>query len=86
MLGLRDSDDGSIFNLAQEQNWILVTKDEDFVERCLGASGAPQVVWLRIGNCTNLRLFSILEPLWAEILKRLENGELLIEVRERFVK
>lgn len=32
-LGLRDSDDGSIFNLAHEQRWILVTKDEDFVER-----------------------------------------------------
>lgn len=84
-LGLRDSDDGSIFNLAQEQEWILVTKDEDFVERCLGVAGAPQVVWLRIGNCTNPRLFTILEPLWAEIVKKLENGDSLIEVRERFV-
>ena len=84
-LGLRDSDDGSIFNLAQEQAWILVTKDEDFVERCLGVADAPQVVWLRIGNCTNPRLFMILEPLWTEIVKKLENGDLLIEVRERFV-
>lgn len=84
-LGFRDSDDGSIFNLALEQDWILVTKDEDFVERCLGVVGPPQVVWLRIGNCTNPRLFTILEPLWGEIVKKLENGDSLIEVRERFV-
>ena len=44
-LGLRESDDGSIFNFAREQQWILVTKDEDFVERCLGVGDAPQVVW-----------------------------------------
>jgi predicted nuclease of predicted toxin-antitoxin system len=84
-LGLRDSDDGSIFNLATEQGWILVTKDEDFVVRCLGIAGAPKVVWLRIGNCTNVRLFSVLEPLWGEITKRIQSGEILIEVRERSV-
>jgi predicted nuclease of predicted toxin-antitoxin system len=84
-LGLRDSDDGSIFNLAHEQGWILVTKDEDFVARCLGLAGCPQVVWLRIGNCTNPRLFAVLESLWGEIMKRIENGEFLIEVRDRSV-
>ena len=84
-LGLRESDDGSIFNFAREQQWILVTKDEDFVERCLGVGDAPQVVWLRIGNCTNPRLFTILEPLWGEILSRLGNGDPLVEVRERLV-
>ena len=84
-LGLRESDDGSIFNFAREQQWILVTKDEDFVERCLRVVGAPQVVWLRIGNCTNPRLFTILEPLWGEILSRLGNGDRLVEVRERLV-
>lgn len=62
-LGLRESDDGSIFNFAREQRWILVTKDEDFVRQCLGVASAPQVVWLRIGNCTNPLLFTILEPL-----------------------
>lgn len=85
VLGLRESDDGSIFNFAMEQQWIVVTKDEDFVDRCLRIAGAPQVVWLRIGNCTNPRLFTIVEPLWAEIIKRLENGDMLVEVRERLV-
>lgn len=62
-----------------------MTKDEDFVERCLGMVGAPQIVWLRIGNCTNARLFKILGPLWGEIVKKLEEASPLIEVRERLV-
>jgi len=80
-LGLRDSDDGSIWNFATSGDWIVITKDEDFVDRCLGDSKAPKVIWLRIGNCTNRVLFGWLEPLLPEIEKRLNDGEKLIEVR-----
>jgi predicted nuclease of predicted toxin-antitoxin system len=80
-LGLRDSDDGSIWNFATTGDWTVVTKDEDFVARCLGNAGAPAVVWLRIGNCTNRALFAWLEPLLPEIRKRLAAGDRFIEVR-----
>jgi predicted nuclease of predicted toxin-antitoxin system len=80
-LGLRDSDDGSIWNFAASGGWTVVTKDEDFVARCVGNPGAPAVVWLRIGNCTTRTLFAWLEPLLADIKSRLEQGEKLIEVR-----
>jgi predicted nuclease of predicted toxin-antitoxin system len=80
-LGLRDSDDGSIWNFARANDWTLVTKDEDFVARCIGNPVAPAVVWLRIGNCTNQVLFKWLEPLLPDIKSRLNQGEKLIEVR-----
>lgn len=80
-LGLRDSDDGSIWRFAAEGAWVVVTKDEDFVNRCLGDPASPVVVWLRIGNCTNRALFAWLEPLLPQILSRLHKGERLIEVR-----
>jgi predicted nuclease of predicted toxin-antitoxin system len=35
-LGLRDSDDGSIWNFAIRGGWTVITKDEDFVARCVG--------------------------------------------------
>jgi predicted nuclease of predicted toxin-antitoxin system len=79
--GLRDSDDGSIWNFATEGGWIVITKDEDFVARCVGNSAAPPVVWLRIGNCTNRVLFAWLEPLLPQIKARLDHGERIIEVR-----
>ncbi|HEX5219962.1 MAG TPA: DUF5615 family PIN-like protein [Verrucomicrobiae bacterium] len=80
-VGLRGSDDGSIWNFAKSGDWIVITKDEDFVARCVGNSDAPTVVWLRLGNCTNRVLFAWLEPFLPEILRRLEDGEKLIEVR-----
>jgi predicted nuclease of predicted toxin-antitoxin system len=79
--GFRDSDDGSIWNFVVSGEWTLVTKDEDFVERCIGNPSAPPVVWLRVGNCTNHVLFDWLTPLLPEIKKRLVDGEKLIEVR-----
>jgi predicted nuclease of predicted toxin-antitoxin system len=80
-VGLRDSDDGSIWNFAITGSWTLVTKDEDFVARCIGNPDAPAVVWLRIGNCTNRLLFNWLEPLLPKIENRLKEGEKLVEVR-----
>ncbi len=73
--GLRESDDGSIWNFSLSGEWTVVTKDEDFVARCLRTPGAPAVVWLRIGNCTNPVLFAWLEPLLPGIIERLAAGE-----------
>jgi predicted nuclease of predicted toxin-antitoxin system len=81
--GLRDSDDGSIWNFATTGAWTLITKDEDFVSRCLSRPDAPAVVWLRIGNCTNRVLFAWLEPLLPAILNRLDAGDRLVEVRRK---
>ncbi len=79
-LGLRESDDGSIWNFAKSGDWTVVTKDEDFVARCVGNPDAPVVVWLRIGNATKRVLFAWLEPRLPEIKKRLEQGDTLVEV------
>ncbi len=79
--GLRESDDGSIWNFVTAGGWTVITKDEDIVARCVGDSAAPAVVWLRLGNCTNRVLFAWLEPFLPEILRRLSAGEKLIEVR-----
>lgn len=80
-LGLRESDDGSIWNFATSGGWTVITKDEDFVARCVGNPAAPAIVWLRIGNCTNRVLFAWLEPFLSEINNRLSQGEKFIEVR-----
>ena len=79
--GLRDSDDGSIWNFANAGGWTVIPKDEDFVDRCLGNPAAPVVVWLRIGNCTNRVLFAWLDPLLPDIVGRIEAGNRVVEVR-----
>ena len=79
--GLRNSDDGSIANFALDGDWIVVTKDEDIVERALAGSDGPRVLWLRIGNCTNNVLFAWLEPLFPGVSRCLEAGQRVVEVR-----
>ena len=83
-LGLRDSDDGSIWNFARTGEWTVVTKDEDFVERCIASSDAPAIVWLRSGNCTNHVLFAWLEPLLACVVEQLKTGAPIVEVRREW--
>ena len=79
--GLRNYDDGSIENFSTASDWVVVTKDEDIVERALGRKDGARAVWLRIGNSTNRAPFAWLESLWPEVIRQLEQGQRVIEVR-----
>ena len=80
-LGLRDADDTAIWNFAEHDGWIVVTKDEDFPERSLNRPNAPQIVWLRIGNSTKRVLLAWFAPLLPDVLRELAAGHRIVEVR-----
>ena len=46
----------------------------------LSAERVP-LVWVRKGNCSNRALLEWIAPLWPDAVKRLEQGEALIELR-----
>jgi len=80
-IGLQQAKDAVIWNYALENNGVILTKDEDFAERCMASNPAPVVIWLRIGNATNPGLLDWFMPLWPSMLARLQAGDRLIEVR-----
>ena len=80
-IGLREARDGAIWQYALENNSAILTKDEDFAERCMARSHAPVVVWLRIGNATNPELLGWFMPLLPSMLARIQAGDSLIELR-----
>jgi hypothetical protein len=41
----------------------------------------PVIIWLRIGNATNLVLLGWLTPRWEEVMDHINAGDRLIEVR-----
>ena len=82
-VGLGQGKDTPVWRLAQEQAAVLITKDEDFAEWVRRGRPGPQVVWLRIGNSTKRELFGWLEPLLPAVLRQLQQGERLVEVRGR---
>ena len=80
-LGLRDAKDSAIWEFAVRQQAIIVTKDEDFVERWRRQNRGPAIVWLRIGNAANAALLGWFMPILPAVIRRLQSGDRLIEVR-----
>jgi predicted nuclease of predicted toxin-antitoxin system len=80
-IGLAQGKDTPIWHHAQTQNAVVMTKDEDFAEWVRRGRPGPAVVWLRIGNCSNRSLRTWLEPLLPIIVRQLEGGDRLLEIR-----
>ena len=81
--GLREALDFDIWRFAAERGMALVSKDEDFARLAQTDAGGPQVVWIRLGNTSNQKLWQTLQPVLGQIIEALERGDRLIEVRER---
>ena len=79
-IGLKEADDLAIWRHARAKGFALVTKDEDFVTLSNLSADGPPVLWIRLGNTTNARLWEQLGPLLPDIMRRLEQGARLIEV------
>ena len=80
-LGLHQADDSTLWQAARRMGATIISKDEDFVDRWLLNSEGVAFVWIRRGNCSNVALITWLSPLWPEVVRRLQQGEKLIELR-----
>lgn len=80
-VGLRHAKDAAIWDYALQHQAVILTKDEDFVDRFRRRPDSPVIVWLRIGNASNRALLAWFTPLFPALVKRLEAGDKLIELR-----
>lgn len=71
--------DHQIAAYVERHELVLVTKDDDFLLR--HPPDRSRLVWLRCGNITNRGLREWLAPRWPLVEARLEQGELVVEVR-----
>jgi predicted nuclease of predicted toxin-antitoxin system len=71
-IGLREANDVEIWRYAVQQQAAIITKDEDFAERCLYSRDQPVIVWLRIGNTSNQALLRWYVP--PVLIRRLRSG------------
>lgn len=81
-LGLRDSDDITIFGNAKISGAVIITKDSDFINLVDYYGAPPQVIWLRCGHTSNASLQRILEKKFQVIVTHLQNNSPIVEVRE----
>jgi predicted nuclease of predicted toxin-antitoxin system len=59
-LGLVGADDLVIWSAAAAQNFILVTKDDDFIELSILRGAPPKVVAIGLGNCRTSEVAGLL--------------------------
>ncbi len=50
LLGMRGCTDTKIWNLAKQEGYVLVSKDDDFRQRSFIYGAPPKVIWLSVGN------------------------------------
>ncbi len=80
-LGFHSAEDLVVWQRAQDEHAILITKDEDSVDRWLLNDKPVPLLWIRKGNCSNRALLAWLQPLWPDAVQRFEQGERLVELR-----
>lgn len=64
---LHEATDLTIWQFAQTNGYVIVSKDSDFQQRSLLQGAPPKFIWLRVGNCTLERIENLLRTYSAAI-------------------
>ena len=77
---LREASDAEVWRYATANDFVLVSKDEDFTHMSLRSADAC-LIWVRVGNCRRVVLLDLFRRLWPTVLERLGAGDRFIEIR-----
>ena len=80
-VGLRSATDAEIWEHASRNDYVVISKDEDFLYLANAHPGGARLIWVRLGNCRKKVLLGAIERLWPRIEDRLDAGDRIIEVR-----
>jgi predicted nuclease of predicted toxin-antitoxin system len=51
-VGLKTADDLTVWKYAQDNSFVICSKDSDMHQRSFLLGFPPKVVWVRLGNCS----------------------------------
>lgn len=60
-VGLEGSADLVIWNYAQKNDFVIVSKDNDFRQRAFRYGTPPKVIWLSIGNAGTTSILALIK-------------------------
>jgi predicted nuclease of predicted toxin-antitoxin system len=83
VLGLKldEASDLKIWNYAATGNWIVVSKDEDFLHLANRLDDAGKLLWVRIGNSRKQTLLQAFERELPGIVRAFDEGVRVVEIR-----
>lgn len=80
-VSLAEASDLDIWRFAALHDYVVISKDEDFLYLANTPGAKPRLIWIRLGNCRTKVLLSVVEALWPKIEAALNAGDRIIEVR-----
>ena len=83
VLGLKmeEASDIKIWDYAANGDWIVVSKDDDFLHLANRPGDSGKLLWVRIGNCRKKVLLQAFERELPEIVRAFGEGVRVIEIR-----
>lgn len=66
--------DKEIMEVAINEDWIIITKDSDFLDNFYLNGSPPKIIHLKIGNITNNELLHLFEKNFENLIKLLVEG------------
>jgi len=69
-----------IWDLAVTHDYVIVTKDRDFVEWARSRTPKARVLWVRFGNTRREVLLTLMDQAWQDLERSLASGATVIEV------
>ncbi len=85
-LGLRGATDRAVWEFARDQDYAIVSKDNDFRQRSFLYGTPPKVIWLSVGNAGTDIIESLLREnreRIARFLAQAEEGLLMLQAAQR---
>jgi predicted nuclease of predicted toxin-antitoxin system len=67
LLGLDQAPDREIWKFAEQEDFLIVTKDADFSDLCLLLGSPPKVIWIRRGNCKTFEIAQTLRQHYDDV-------------------
>ena len=78
---LAKASDVEICRNAEDQERVIVSKDEDFLHLAKRPEAKVRVLWVRLGNCRTATLLEAFEKFWPIVESCLNAGDRIIEIR-----
>ena len=75
-----DASDAQIWDLAVASDYVIITKDRDFVEWARTRSPKARVIWVRFGNTRRDVLLANFEAVWQRLEEAMAEGVSVVEV------
>jgi predicted nuclease of predicted toxin-antitoxin system len=80
-LGLDEADDLDLWVRCIREQYILVSKDEDFVFLVARPDDTGRLIWVRLGNCRNAVLIEAFDRAHDGLVLAFQSGQRIVELR-----